>query len=263
MSWIKVENTTPNKPEILRLSRLLGVSRDDAFGKAMRFWIWIDGVSVDGRVDGVASPDVDAVVGAVGVAAALAAVGWLQIDDENHVIHVPHFERHNGESAKARGLRAKRQAKWRGKRVDGDVDGGVDGAAPPDKRREDKNNTPYKSPKGDKPSLAYTQEFERWWQLYPKKVGKESAARAFRVAKKRVEVDELLTATERYAGSPKGRGEFCWNPTTWLNQAHWLDDPKEWQESRGDKTAGVSADEYQRDLARRIAKTKSLIGGNP
>jgi DNA replication protein DnaT len=119
MSWIKVENSTPNKPEVLKLARLLGVSRDDAFGKAMRFWIWLDGVTVDGVVDGVTSTDVDAVVGTPGVADALIAAGWLSVSEDGQSIVVPNFDRHNGESAKARGLKTKRQAKWRSGRVDG------------------------------------------------------------------------------------------------------------------------------------------------
>ena len=257
MSWIKVEHTTPNKPEILRLARLLGVSRDDAFGKAMRFWLWCDGVTVDGRVDGVASHDIDAVVGADGVAVALVGVGWLEIDDENHVIHIPHFERHNGESAKARGLRAKRQAKWREKRVDVCVDT----TAPLDKRRVDKSNTPCKSPKGDKPVVLYQQQFEAWWAVYPRRVQKAAAAKAYQQALRRTDAVTLLEATRVFAVSPKGQGEFCPYPSTWLNQSRWEDDQREWQEARGGKSAGVSADEYQRDLARRIAKTKSLIGG--
>jgi hypothetical protein len=121
MSWIKVECSTPNKPEVLKLARLLNVSRDDAFGKAMRFWIWLDGVTVDGVVDGVTSHDVDAVVGAVGVADALVLAGWLTISEDGQTIAVPNFDRHNGESAKARGLKTKRQAKWRAGRVDGEA----------------------------------------------------------------------------------------------------------------------------------------------
>lgn len=144
MSWIKVENATPNKPEVLRLARLLGVSRDDAFGKAMRFWIWLDGVTVDGVVDGVTSHDVDAVVGCDGLASALCQAGWLTVSEDGQSIVVPNFERHNGESAKARGLKTKRQAKWRAGAVDGDASTEASTVAPPEKIRveETKNTTP-------------------------------------------------------------------------------------------------------------------------
>lgn len=136
--WIKVENSTPNKPEILRMARILGIHRDEAFGKAMRFWLWVDGISVDGRVDGVASTDIDGVVDATGFSAALSDVGWAVFDDSKLVMTVPNFDRHNGQSAKARGLRTKRQAKWRGKTVDAHVDAAPSTTASPEKRREEK-----------------------------------------------------------------------------------------------------------------------------
>lgn len=140
--WIKVEGPTPNKPEVMKLARALNVTRDDAFGKAMRFWLWLDGVSVDGSVDGVTSHDIDAIVGANGMAEALSAAGWLEIDEDGQKITVPNFERHNGESAKARALKTKRQAKWRLNRVDG----AASTKASPEKRREDKKERSPLSP---------------------------------------------------------------------------------------------------------------------
>lgn len=138
--WIKVESCTPNKPEIMKLARLLGVTRDDAFGKAMRFWIWIDSISVDGRVDGAASQDVDALVGAQGFCSALAECGWIILDDEKHTFTIPNFDRHCSQSAKSRALKAKRQAKWR----DASVDGGASTQTSPEKRREEKNKRELK-----------------------------------------------------------------------------------------------------------------------
>ena len=65
--WIKVEHATPRKPEVLRLARILGVTPDDAFGKVVRFWMWLDENSVDGRVDAVVDADVDAAVSTGGL----------------------------------------------------------------------------------------------------------------------------------------------------------------------------------------------------
>jgi hypothetical protein len=142
-AWIKVQHSTPNKPEILRLARVLGVSKDDAFGKVVRFWMWMDDVSVDGRVDAVVDADVDAVVSHDGFARALQSVGWLTIDDSGAFVATPNFDRHNGESAKKRAEKARRQKKWR----DGgaDVGANVDARAPqeslPDKSKSKSNKT--------------------------------------------------------------------------------------------------------------------------
>ena len=132
--WIKVENVTPNKPEIFQIARSLGITRDDAFGKIVRFWIWLDGVTVDGRVDGVALQDVDALLCAPGLTSALIEAKWLLANDDKRQFVVPNFPRHNGKSAKARALTSKRQSRWRSKPTGDDVDAPTS----PEKRREEK-----------------------------------------------------------------------------------------------------------------------------
>ena len=123
--WIKLERGTAEKPEIMKLARELKIDRDLVLGKLVRLWCWFDANSVDGRVDGVASTDVDALVTLPGFAAALKNVGWLDFDDEAEIVSVPNFSRHNGESAKKRALKNARQTRWRRERaaqVDDDVD---------------------------------------------------------------------------------------------------------------------------------------------
>jgi hypothetical protein len=126
--WIKVERCTPDKPEVLRIARRLEIDRDAAFGKLFRFWSWLDGNCVDGIVDGVASTDVDAVVGVPGFTKTLEGVGWLEIDDTAERITVSNFARHNGATAKARASKARRMATYRAKK-EATVDGSVDGIA--------------------------------------------------------------------------------------------------------------------------------------
>ena len=167
MAWIKVESPTPCKPEVLRIAKIMGVTADDAFGKAMRFWLWLDGVSVDGLVDGLAPHDVDAVLNASGFCDALVAVGWLEYDESNERLTVPNFERHNGESAKARALRARRQANWRRNRVDGSVDGRA--STREEKRREENKEA---NASGNSPSARPTpQEFFERWNVFAKGKG--------------------------------------------------------------------------------------------
>ena len=142
--WIKVERATPDKPEVMRIGRILGIDKDEAFGKLIRFWAWIDGVSVDGVVDGVVSTDVDAVVFQKGFTKALSEVGWCTYDDDAETLVVTNFDLHNGETAKKRAMKNRRQSKYRkglrdvernelrghqdGHKAE-NVDAGVDGAA--------------------------------------------------------------------------------------------------------------------------------------
>ena len=124
--WIKLEKCSPNKPEVMRLARMWGVPQDQAFGALMRFWIWIDDACVDGRVDGVASHEVDDMMHFPGFAAGLKAVGWLHVDEEKPSLSIPNFGKHNEETSKKRALRNARQARWRSNSVDVRVDGHVD-----------------------------------------------------------------------------------------------------------------------------------------
>jgi hypothetical protein len=66
--------------------------------------------------------------------------------------------------------------------------------------------------------------FERFWAVYPKKVGKEAARRAF--LKVKVPTDTLITAIsaqKRSAQWTKENGQYIPNPATWLNQGRWED----------------------------------------
>lgn len=68
-------------------------------------------------------------------------------------------------------------------------------------------------------------DFDRFWSVYPKKVGKEAARKAF--AKVKVPVDVLIDAVEKQKqGEQWNRdgGRFIPNPSTWLNQGRWDDD---------------------------------------
>ena len=82
---------------------------------------------------------------------------------------------------------------------------------------------PPKSPsKGD--------AFERFWSVYPRKVGKQSAKRAFEKVK--VPIETLVTAVERQKCSDqwtRDNGQYIPHPTTWLNQGRWDDELPEKQ----------------------------------
>lgn len=70
--------------------------------------------------------------------------------------------------------------------------------------------------------------FERFWAIYPKKVGKEAARRAF--AKVKVPTESLIATVEAQKHSlqwGKENGRFIPNPATWLNQGRWEDEVTE------------------------------------
>ena len=69
-------------------------------------------------------------------------------------------------------------------------------------------------------------DFERFWQAYPRKVGKQAARRAF--ARADVSLQRLLEALEQQKADPQWQrenGRYIPHPVTWLNQGRWEDEP--------------------------------------
>lgn len=76
------------------------------------------------------------------------------------------------------------------------------------------------------PPIVPQGTFERFWQAYPKKVGKEAAYKAF-MKIRGVSVETMLKAIETQRRSDQWRndnGRFIPNPATWLNQGRWEDE---------------------------------------
>jgi len=107
--WLKIEHTTPDKPEILKIASRLGISPDEAFGKCFRMWRWFDKETIDGLAPGISPEAIDHIVGAKGFGVCVIDIGWLRIEADG--IAMPEFAKHCGEGAKRRGLTARRVAK--------------------------------------------------------------------------------------------------------------------------------------------------------
>jgi len=71
------------------------------------------------------------------------------------------------------------------------------------------------------------EQFEEFWNLYPKKIDKAPAFRQFRRALNRVEFEDILAGVMRFAADPNLPKEkrFIKNPATWLNADGWGEGP--------------------------------------
>ena len=68
--------------------------------------------------------------------------------------------------------------------------------------------------------------FDDFWALYPRKVGKTGAKKAYAKALGLVPPDEIMAGVERLAGDPNlPAPEFIPHPATWLNRGGWDDAP--------------------------------------
>lgn len=102
MAWIKVDHITPDKPEIAAIAEFLRIDQDAAFGKCVRIWIWADQQTIDGNDLPVTPSFIDRLANCPGFAECLVKIGWLKKRADR--LSIPHFERHNGQTAKNRAL---------------------------------------------------------------------------------------------------------------------------------------------------------------
>ncbi len=108
MSWIKLDSITPDKPEVRRAARVLGVDRYALLGRLVSLWCWADGQTLDGNLR-LPPEDVDDMFSLPGLTDALIAAGWLELNDAGEVC-VSNWDAHNGASAKRRAQEARRTA---------------------------------------------------------------------------------------------------------------------------------------------------------
>ena len=113
MAWIKMRTDLRDDTEVIGIAKRLKIDADTVVGKLHRFWSWADAHTCDGNATEVDGNWVDDYLSAPGFADAMVAVGWLEISDTG--ISIPHFDYHNGETAKQRALTARRAARHRHK----------------------------------------------------------------------------------------------------------------------------------------------------
>lgn len=142
--WIKFECATPDKPEVWAIAAALDIDPDAVVGKLLRVWGWFDQQTEEGNAPSVSKLLLDRLVGVTGFCKTVIECGWME-DNGKHLT-LPHFDRHNGKTAKTRALTAKRVAQHKAKVNDNTNDSLTQGALPKEeKRREDiKKNTSSK-----------------------------------------------------------------------------------------------------------------------
>tara|TARA_R110002020_G_scaffold471097_1_gene697548 strand:- start:7119 stop:7754 length:636 start_codon:yes stop_codon:yes gene_type:complete len=110
--WIKIEKSTPDKPEVLQISSLLNIpDPDTVMGKLVRVWSWFDSNSENGHAPSVTNVLLDRMTGVTGFTDALVEVGWMDKTEEG--FYMSNFDRHIGKGAKKRASDAERKRKSR------------------------------------------------------------------------------------------------------------------------------------------------------
>jgi hypothetical protein len=242
--WIKFENATPDKPEIYAIAEELGIDPDAVVGKLLRFWTWADQQAVSGNALNVTKNVIDRITYAPGFADALLKVDWLQVRSGS--LAIPHFDRHNGQSAKKRAASNRRVAEHRQRGNAGSVTNVTPEALPkalPEKRREDskeRERAGAKSPPGT-PDLA--EQAQAVVAAYPRK---EKVADALAIVLGQLRAGDsfeaMLSGTKAAAAIirtlPSGASNrYVPGAEAFFRAKRWADDP-ETLRRQGDTKSG-------------------------
>lgn len=101
--------------------------------------------------------------------------------------------------------------------------------------------------------------FAEFWTLFPNKVGKRDAEKAFAAALRRAPFEAIMAGLRRYVAKTDDR-PWC-NPTTFLNQDRWEDQPAEAQpRSQAPPKRDTYVDAMNRILEGRANGTENLFG---
>jgi hypothetical protein len=219
--WIKMRVDLKDDPAVFMLADMLGVDEFSVVGRLHCFWVWADKHAVDGRVDGATTRIVDRVSATDGFAASMQKVGWLVVDESG--ISIPNFDRHNGESAKERGLKNARQARWRAGKADV-----VD--AQPSTKRSTKRSTREEKRREEKTLSADADGspagFDAFWSVWPasdRKVAKKQCATKWKAHNFNSQLPAILAHIEAMKQSKQWRTGYEPAPLTYLNQERWRD----------------------------------------
>lgn len=109
--WIKMRLDLPDDPAVISIAAALGISQDEVVGKLHRLWSWADRHTSDGSAPGITPNWIDRFLSKEGFADAMVANKWLRFSAAG--VKFPHFDRHNGESAKVRTANTIRQRRSR------------------------------------------------------------------------------------------------------------------------------------------------------
>ena len=159
--WLKLENITPNKFEIIEMAHTLGKNRQEMVGIFVDYLVWVNEQCERAFIPISAQNHIDEKVSCPGFCAALQKVGWMNITDTD--LEIVEFGRHNGNTARSRAQNNRRVAnlRMREKIVKQAADDLLDVTQPelhnhlPEKRREE-NNSPVLEEKGETVNSSIT-----------------------------------------------------------------------------------------------------------
>lgn len=207
MAWISVDQKLIGG-KLRRLHKTIGCSRHEAIGILVTLWLWgLDNADTDGFINNAETADIAEVL-KPGIcddldpettAEALVETGWIdRLDGRLYFHDWAEWRKYYNRFIKERESNKKRQAEFRSRRSakgDNALDNITDNVTVTEEAAE-----PEKKPKKQTQAEKYGQDFEVFWQIYPRH---DDKAEAFEKFKARVRdgfpPEQLIDAARNYA----------------------------------------------------------------
>lgn len=109
--WIKMRCNLDTDPAVFQIAASLEMDELAVVGRLWKVWAWADQHCADCNAVSVTRNVLDRITSTPGFADAMQKVGWLEGLDG--ALSFPHFDRHNGQTAKKRALTKNRVEKTR------------------------------------------------------------------------------------------------------------------------------------------------------
>lgn len=197
--------------------------KSQVIGALFRTWSLFDTHSDDGILHGYDAGTINEAVGISSFAENLQHVGWLIINADS--VEMPGFSKHLGQSAKRRlkDAERKRESRKASTSCPQNVRKKTDTLRTTEQKRTEQKSTSTK--------VDVCVGFDAWYLLYPKRVSKQDALKAYGKAialiggTAEAAAAALLEASKpRFAKLRERDPQYIPNPASWLNSRGWEDD---------------------------------------
>ena len=227
MAWISVHEQVIGG-KLRTLAKELDCSQNEALGMLITLWLWgINNADRDGRIIGATKEDVAKVLN-VGInenidplkaVDALIETNWIDFDTD---LYLHDWGEWQGQWYKAMTAREKDKERKRRERAEKKM---ASQKSPPVKKEEPVIEAPQPTipqPKEEKPKVeGYSKDFEEWWLVYPRKVGKGDAYKKYKTRiKDGWSPAELLEAAKNYRSkvlNERTEQKYIKHPKTFLS----------------------------------------------
>lgn len=217
--WISVHDSILGT-KLRSLSKDIGVSANEAIGMLVRLWLWaVNNAEADGRLIGIEEEDIAEIllvglakgIDPLDVVHSLIRTGWLDKEDGLYIHNWSIWQKELYAYMISKRKHAERQKEYRARKAQMKS---TNVAEEPVKQiPKEKEAKPEKA--------GYSTQFEEFWKVYPRKIGKGEAYKCYNARiKDGWKPEDIIQAAQAYANEVvKRHTENCYikHPKTFLS----------------------------------------------